>query len=368
MTGILENIYKEQAGLLTARQLTGAGTIAWECPSNIALIKYWGKKSGQLPINPSLSFTLSHATTRLSLEYEVIREGRQPEVTYFFEGKPQKPFGDKFRKYLLQVTPFLPFLKSMKLTINTGNSFPHSAGIASSASSFGAMALALCSLEQEICGTLQDSDDFFRKASFLARIGSGSASRSVRGGAQLWGYTPSFPGSSDEAAVEITREIHPVFRDYRDSILVVNSGAKSVSSSAGHRLMEDHGFSRPRVEQARNHLVRLLSVLRAGDQEEFTAIAEQEALTLHALMLSSNPGLILLKPETLRILELIRQFRGETGIMACFTLDAGPNVHVLYPSACQDRMRGFITGQLARYCEHGLMLHDQVGKGPVKIP
>jgi diphosphomevalonate decarboxylase len=367
MTGILENIYREQAGLLAAPHSIGAGTIAWECPSNIALIKYWGKKPGQLPINPSLSFTLSRATTRLTLEYEVIREGRQPEVSYFFEGKPQKPFGDKFRKYLLLITPFLPFLKSMRLTINTGNSFPHSAGIASSASSFGALALALCSLEQEIYGTLQDPDDFYRKASFLARLGSGSASRSVRGGALLWGDTTAFPGSSDEAALEITREVHPVFRDYRDSILVVNSGAKFISSSAGHRLMEDHAFTRARVEQAHNHLIRLLSVLRTGDQEEFTAITEQEALTLHALMLSSNPGLILLKPETLRILELIRQFRGKTGIMACFTLDAGPNVHVLYPSASQDRMHRFITGQLARYCEHGLILHDQVGKGPVKI-
>ncbi len=116
---------------------------------------------------------------------------------------------------------------------------PHSSGIASSASAMGALALCLLSMEEQITG--HPSSDPMKKASFLARLGSGSASRSLHPGFALWGYSKAWPGSSDEFAIPV-QGIHENFVAIRDSILIVDPGSKKLSSSAGHALMETNAF------------------------------------------------------------------------------------------------------------------------------
>ena len=141
------------------------GSVIWRSPSNIALIKYWGKHGIQLPKNPSLSLTLASSCTDTQLEYEM-KDGTndgQIELDFFFHESENEPFRQKILTFLNSLSPEMPFLKQLKFTLKTGNSFPHSAGIASSASSMSALALCLCSLEDRFFGTLQDADDFDRK-------------------------------------------------------------------------------------------------------------------------------------------------------------------------------------------------------------
>lgn len=345
------------------------GSVIWRSPSNIAIVKYWGKHGVQLPRNPSLSLTLSAACTDTKLEYAFKDEahGSAVDFDFLFEGEENEAFKEKIQAFLDSLIPDMPFLKQLRLSIHTGNSFPHSAGIASSASGMSALALCLCSLEDALFGTLQDPETFERKASWLARLGSGSACRSIFAHAAVWGETSLVPGSSNEYAVGIGEEIHPSFKNFHDDILIVSTAEKLVSSRAGHALMEDNPFAEPRYAQARARLSSLLDAMKEGDLERFGKIAEDEALTLHALMMSSNPSYLLMHPNSLAIIDKVRAYRESSKHPVYFTLDAGPNVHLLYPGDIVHEVRAFVADELAPLCENEYCIQDWVGEGPEEL-
>jgi diphosphomevalonate decarboxylase len=337
----------------------------WQAPSNIALIKYWGKHGNQLPNNPSLSITLREArtATRLRAEPAALISG-EPETEYFFEGHRVAGFEERVKGFLKKIGSEMPFLTQYKLVAESSNTFPHSAGIASSASSMAALALCLTSLEQEHLGITLEREEFFRRASFLARLGSGSASRSVYGGYASWGNSGVLPGSSDEYATPYQGNIHPMFDHPGVAILLVSSDRKPVSSSLGHKLMESHPFSKARYTQAHDHLSQLKTAMETGDFGEFARIVENEALTLHSLLMTSSPEGLLMKPGSLEIIHKVREFRKTTGVPVCFTLDAGPNVLLIYPNQVRDKVVTFIKEQLVPYCEKGQWMDDGMGDGP----
>jgi len=336
----------------------------WKCPSNIALVKYWGKSDFQKPVNPSLSFVLQNAFTETSVELH--KDGDQ-KVEYYFEGVVSS-FGDRIEKYLNHVSGQLPWVNKYNFRIYSHNSFPHSAGIASSASSFGALALCLTELDFVHSGKVTDSPEFWQKASELARMGSGSACRSVYPGFSIWGNTQLFESCSDNYAIPLSNGIHPVFSGLRDAILMVDSGTKEVSSSVGHGLMDEHHYQRSRIAQAHENINELYLALITGDQEKFMAVVENEALSLHAMMMTSNPSFLLLKPNSLELINLIRRFRKESHVPVCFTIDAGPNIHMLYFHENEPDVKAFIKRELLAFCENGKWIDDQIGAGPEASP
>lgn len=341
------------------------GETGWRAPSNIALVKYWGKHGQQLPRNASLSFTLKNAFTETRIHYKAKkRDDREISLRFLFEGKENPKFEDKIRKFLDSIIPYYPFLPHFDLEISSHNSFPHSTGIASSASSMAALALCLTQIENNLDGGMFPSQ-FFEKASMIARLGSGSACRSVYPYAAAWGRHEAIPLSGNEYAVPFA--LHPVFQTYKDAILIVSSEEKSVSSRAGHALMEGNPFAESRYRQAGHHLTALTKHLQDGNIEGFGEILENEALTLHALMMCSTPSYMLMLPNTLKIIDLIKTYRSEKAVPLYFTLDAGPNVHLLYPAANAKEAENFIQQELLSWCENGKVIYDEVGKGPVKI-
>ncbi len=344
-----------------------SGKVTWRSPSNIALIKYWGKYSNQLPRNPSLSFTLSEAYTETTISYKPRQLSDHMTLKLLLDGKPAPKFEERTKRYFQQLIPMLPFIDQLDFEIFTRNSFPHSAGIASSASGFSALALGLCTLENLFFKTLADDQMFRKKASYLARLGSGSASRSMYRHLVLWGESGLVKGASNEYAVPIEENVHGDFFTHCDSILIVDQKTKTVSSSAGHQLMEDHPYAPIRYEEAKKHLYQLLGALRKGDQDAFGRICEIEAMQLHALMMSSNPYYMLLKPNTCQIIMLVQEFRKSTGLPLYFTLDAGPNVHLLYPKAIASEVGSFVNSVLIEYCHNGFWIDDRVGTGPIEI-
>jgi diphosphomevalonate decarboxylase len=339
-----------------------AGSVAWTCPSNIALIKYWGKRETQIPQNPSLSMTLEKARTHTQIRFNY-DPGKKADVLIFrFEGKEAPAFETRIHTYLQGLETRHPFLKHCSLEIDSENTFPHSSGIASSASAMGALALCLVQMEDQITGQAL-AEKFIQNASFLARLGSGSACRSLFPGFSLWGKSDDWEGSSDEYAIPIPG-YHKNFRKLRDAILIVESGQKPISSSTGHGLMNSNPFARKRFEQAHANLTLLQSVLHEGDWEGFISVVEEEALSLHAMMMTSKPGYILMQPETLSILHKIRAYRKETGHRLCFTLDAGANVHLLYADADANPVERFVNAELIRFCEKKQVIWDSMGQGP----
>jgi diphosphomevalonate decarboxylase len=346
------------------------GHVAWACPSNIAIVKYWGKRPNQIPMNPSLSLTLEEAHTQTRIRYRYHPKQSDPEVTFRFEGKENPTFRDRVAGYIRSLYSRIPVLAHTSLDIDSLNTFPHSSGIASSASAFGALALCLAEIATEVKGDGSQvsgsgetpGQDFLRESSELARLGSGSACRSVYGGFALWGSTPAYEGSTDSYAIGI-EDFHERFRNMRDSILIVEKGQKKVSSSAGHGIMETNPYADERFGQARRNTKSLAGILVSGDWQSFIDLMEEEALSLHAMMMTGKPGYMLMQPGTLSIIHRIRSFRQETGINLGFTLDAGANVHVLFDGAQENEVRAFIDTELLPYCQDNMVIHDRMGAG-----
>jgi diphosphomevalonate decarboxylase len=339
------------------------GSFKWQSPSNIALIKYWGKQKPQIPKNTSISFTLDKCHTTTTLEFDKKKNpSNNFSVEVIFEGKKKDEFKSKIVIFFKRIEKYVPFITDLDFVIKTQNSFPHSSGIASSASGMSALALCLMSIEKKLNPDIKH-EYLLRKASFLARLGSGSASRSIEGELVVWGEHQQIKGSSNLYGVKFPFKIHSNFKDYYDTILLVDKGEKQVSSSLGHNLMEDHPFARQRFKQAHENLSKISTIFQNGDLKAFVNLVESEALTLHAMMLTSNPYFILMKSNTLKIIEKIWEFRKNTGSNICFTLDAGANVHVLFPEKEKENVNSFILNDLAPYCQNNQYICDKVGMG-----
>ncbi|MFL9845380.1 diphosphomevalonate/mevalonate 3,5-bisphosphate decarboxylase family protein [Flavobacterium rhizosphaerae] len=337
------------------------GTVVWSAPSNIALVKYWGKKPGQIPANPSISFTLSECKTITKLSFEKKEDDGSFTFDFLFEGQPKQSFRPKISTFFERVKKYVPFITQYHFTIDTQNTFPHSSGIASSASGMAALAVNLMSLER-LLNPDMTNEYFYQKASFLARLGSGSACRSIKGSVVIWGQHEDTPGSSDLFGVHYT-DVNEVFKTYNDTILLVDKGEKQVSSTLGHGLMEGHPYAESRFAQAHENLAAIKQALSTGDVDTFIKITESEALTLHAMMMASQPYFILMKPNTLAIINAIWQYRAKTGVPVCFTLDAGANVHVLYPENVSVKVLQFIKDELICYCQNNQYICDKIGTG-----
>jgi len=343
------------------------GKVQYEAPSNIALVKYWGKKPNQIPANASVSFTLDECKTITSVGFTKLnKENKDYSFDLLFEGKSREDFKPKIELFFMRIEKYLPFLKKYHFAIDTSNSFPHSSGIASSASGMAALALCLLDMEKQMVPGM-DPEFFYRKASFLARLGSGSACRSVKGNLVQWGEHNQIMGSTNLYGIPYPYEVNEVFKSYQDTILLVHKGQKSVSSTVGHDLMHNHPFAQNRFGQAHENLIRLRSIFAEGNLKDFIEVVESEALTLHAMMMTSIPYFILMKPNTLNIIEKIWEFRRETQNHLCFTLDAGANVHLLYPENEKNEVNKFIKDELIAYCENGQYICDRIGFGAKKM-
>jgi diphosphomevalonate decarboxylase len=348
------------------------GSFTWSSPSNIALVKYWGKKEHQIPENPSISFTLDNCKTTTTLSFLKKESNADFSFEVFLDGEKKDDFKPKIETFFKRIETYLPFLKDYHFKIETSNTFPHSSGIASSASGMSALALCLMSIEKELTNSdvfLSATKEpyFIQKASFLARLGSGSACRSLEGDLVVWGKHDDIKGSSDLFGVKYPYGVHDNFKNYQDTILLVDKGEKQVSSTVGHNLMYGHPFAQERFKQANRNLSEMISILKDGDLDAFIALVESEALTLHAMMMTSMPYFILMKPNTLEIINKIWAYRQSSGSKVCFTLDAGANVHVLYSESERTQVLEFIQNELVAFCQKGQYINDKIGFGAKQL-
>jgi diphosphomevalonate decarboxylase len=347
-------------------QVVESGKVSWSSPSNIALVKYWGKEGNQIPKNPSVSFTLENCKTITTLSFTRKESKEDFLFDVFFEGEKNEAFKPKINTFFNRVLKYVPFLKDYHFKIETSNTFPHSSGIASSASGMSALAMCLMSVENLLNPELSNAY-LIQKGSFLARLGSGSACRSIEGDVVVWGKHDLIDGSSDLFGIKYPHEVHANFKNYQDTILLVDKGEKQVSSTVGHDLMHGHAYADLRFKQAHDNMSKLIDVFKSGDINTFIEIVESEALSLHAMMMTSIPYFILMKPNTLEIINKIWKFRETTDLSICFTLDAGANVHVLYPEKNSDKILEFIKNELVAYCQNGHYICDKIGLGAKQL-
>jgi diphosphomevalonate decarboxylase len=348
-------------------KLLNEGVTNWSSPSNIALVKYWGKHGEQLPKNSSISFTLSKCISSTELIFKENKtKSKKLEYDFYFEGNFKPEFKFKIDIFFNRIKKYIPWINSCYLTINSKNSFPHSSGIASSASAMSSIAICLMDIERLMNPNMNNAF-FLKKASFLSRLGSGSASRSIVGPVSIWGKNDFISECNDYYALEFKEGLHEVFKSYCDTILIIDKEKKIISSTKGHEMMINHPFSKHRFIEANKNVNLLIEVMKSGNLDAFISIVESEALSLHAMMMTSQPYFILLNPTTLEVINRVLKFRKESKTPICFTLDAGANIHLLYPKEYSSKALNFIKKELLIFCHEEKLIMDHVGDGPKKI-
>lgn len=327
-------------------------------PSNIAFVKYWGKRDTTLqwPANDSLSMTLSAAHTITSAQIATGGPDRIEAGGTLLSGKRL----DKARKHLDFLRAELGF--AAPLLINTKNSFPSDCGIASSASGLAALTVAAIAAWTD-AGTLADLDaEGFdrRRLAALARRGSGSACRSLFGGYVAW----QAGGSPAEQSVRVVRDAESM--PLVDLIVIVSTAAKTHGSTEAHQTAWSSPLFAPRLAGLPERFARVESAIKRGDFSALGHEIETEALEMHAVMMSSTPSANYFAPQTSEITAWLRRERLRGEFEAYFTIDAGPNLHVI----CEPKAADYVASriQAAFPTQSGApleVLRDHTGSGPV---
>jgi diphosphomevalonate decarboxylase len=287
---------------------------------NIAFIKYWGDRDPvlRIPANSSISMNLADLFTITSVSFDPHLKADQLILN------KRAVSGSA----LGRMSTFLDRIRSMAAIawyahVESQNNFPIGAGIASSASAFASLALAASSAAGL---TLSE-----RELSSLARTGSGSASRSLPGGFVEW-------QAGDDHLSSFAFSIAPPEHWHLvDCIAIVSQGRKSTGSTEGHALANTSPLQQSRLEDAPRRLNICRKAILERDFEALAHICELDSNMMHSVMLTSTPPLHYLQPATLDIMQAVQAWR-KAGTPVFFTIDAGPNVHVLCPASHAERV------------------------------
>jgi diphosphomevalonate decarboxylase len=282
---------------------------------NIAFIKYWGNRDDalRLPANPSLSMNLGDLHTTTTVLFDETLERDQVIIDGQAAGEAARARVSGHLDLVRQRAG----LKVPAWVVSRSN-FPVGVGIASSASGFAALTVAACAAA--------GLDMTEAELSALARRGSGSASRSVPGG-----YTEWAMGRGN--ATSFARTLAPASHwDLRDVVVVVSREHKTVSSSRGHGLAVSSPLHAARVRAVPAMLAACRRALLARDLEAMGPLIEQDAVMMHAVMMTSRPALYYWAPATMAVIQAVQSWRAD-GTPLYFTIDAGPNVHLICEAA-----------------------------------
>jgi diphosphomevalonate decarboxylase len=280
---------------------------------NIALIKYWGDcdSSLHIPANGSISMNLAglYSHTSVSFIPSLI------EDQFFLDGKPTSGM------MLVRVANMLNRVRTLAgistfARVESQNSFPSSVGIASSASGFAALALAA----SRSAGIELDEISLSR----LARTGSGSACRSIPGGFVEW-----LAGTDDTSSFAYSFA-SPVHWDLADCIVIISRDRKAISSSEGHTLARTSLLQDIRISDTPRRLDLCRSAILDRDFGKLAEVVELDSNLMHAVMMTSAPPLYYWQAATMTVMQSVQSWR-KAGLSVCFSVDAGPNVHVLCP-------------------------------------
>lgn len=288
---------------------------------NIAFIKYWGNRdhSLRLPANGSISMNLDGLTTHTQVYFSP----EKPEDSLELNGIPETGAA------LHRLSGFLDHVRrlagmEMKAAVVSENNFPTGTGIASSASAYAALSLAAC----RAAGLELDEAALSR----LARLGSGSAARSIPAG-----FVELYTGDTDQESYAVSIA-PPEHWEIVDMVCVVTEAHKTTGSTAGHRLADTSPLQPARIGDTPRRLALCRQAILKRDFEQFAAVTELDSNMMHAVMQTSQPVLMYWTPTTVEIMQSVSAWR-QGGLPVCYTIDAGPNVHVLAESASAEEIK-----------------------------
>ena len=295
--------------------------------ANIAFIKYWGNENDDLriPSNPSISMNLDGLYTETTVEWFDDLQADELKLNGATAGKQVL---DRVSRHLEEIRK--RYAVKGYARVHSHNNFPMGAGIASSAAAFAALSKAAT--------TAAGLDLTEKELTSLARLGSGSASRSIPNAFVVWHQGDSHETSFAES---IANRKH---WDLVDVIAIVHDQHKKTGSSKGHLSATTSILQPARVADAQRRFDICKTALLQRDFKEFAKIVEEDSDLMHAIMMTSRPPLFYWKPSTLAIMDAVREWRKEAAIDVCYTLDAGPNVHCICARDHADTVRTRLSG------------------------
>lgn len=318
-------------------------------PSNIALLKYWGKDKNKLqyPLNSSISFTLGgfRSFTKVKVQGRTLLNKEKHE-NYFHNklflnnNKTELDLPLKMQKIINTV--LFPCSREIALEIISYNNFPTACGIASSAAGYAALVGALADL-LHLEKHFSQEDLLFWFAEW-ARIGSGSATRSVFPKEQLfvkWNINNQ-SNSFQEFSNTNSLKYHDNWHELKHSVFILSASEKNISSSDGHKFAPTSPFHAIRIAGMQQKIVAMEKALVNFDFDTVKSLTEEDAILMHAVMQTGSPNACYLTNETSQIISLFIKLRNEQKAEAFWTLDAGPNIHFLYMPSATAFMKQFL--------------------------
>ncbi len=327
---------------------SGGGKASAVAAANIAFIKYWGIRDERLvlPVNPSISMTLRSCLSRCTAE--LLDDGAETQVFLRTESGELAPAPDGFangvREQVERLCEWAGESRSMRIAAH--NNFPTGAGLASSASGFTALTVA-------VLGALGREVDPTEMSVLARRSGSGSAARSVFGGYVEW------PAGESEDAGHGVQLAPPEYWDLCNVVAIVDPRPKSVSSREGHRLAPSSPYYQRRQEELPGRLEIVRRAIAARDLELLGPVIEKDAVELHLVAMSSRRPIFYWQAGTLAVLEAARQLRSQ-GVQVYCTIDAGPNVHLI----CRPEDEEAVAETVERLAQVEFVIRDRVGGPP----
>jgi diphosphomevalonate decarboxylase len=313
--------------------------------SNIAFIKYWGviDEAINIPLSNSISMTLADAHTTTTVEWD--HGGALDKDIISLDGKT---LDDRAALRLVRHLDRLRGLAGVdyRASVASMNNFPMASGIASSASGFAALTVAGCAA----LGLDYDNT----RLSAIARQGSGSASRSLFGGFVEWDQ-----GTDDTTSV--ARQIYP--RDHwalYDVVAVISSAEKRVSSENGHKLAETSPLNTGRIGSLDKALAEVRQAIDKRDIAQLGPVIEEDTLAMHGVMMTGRPSLLYWEPATIGLMKAVRTWREDDGLQVYFTIDAGPNIHLI----CEQDTVKQVNDRLASMPDVERIIISRPGPGP----
>ncbi len=293
-------------------------------PANIAFIKYWGKRSDllRIPLNDSISMNMSGAMTTTTVEFSSTLS--HDDILFVGESITENEC-KRITKHLDRIRRLAH--KKAYAKVVTKNSFPKGTGIASSASGFAALTVAATNA---IGLSLSE-----KELTILARFGSGSAARSIPDGFVWWHAGKKSKDSYAESLYPSS------WWNICDIVCVVSKEVKKASSTEGMDAIKTSPNWRSRVQQIPEKIIVMQDVLRTKDIHAFGTLIEEDAISMHCVMMTQNPPLFYWNDATLRVMDQVYAFR-ESGIPAYYTIDAGPNVHIF----CEEKNMEIVSTAL----------------------
>jgi diphosphomevalonate decarboxylase len=276
-------------------------------PANIALIKYWGKRDNELnlPVTSSLSMSLAHGThttVKVASADSCLLNGKECPPAF---AKRLFDYCNLFRN------------KDTFFEIHTTNEIPTAAGFASSSSGFSALILAL----DDLFGWHAD----LKTLSILARLGSGSACRSLFSGFVEW-----HKGTRPDGLDSFAEPLNTSWPELQIEMLPISSSQKPIDSRSAMKItVETSPLYSSWPQTVANDLPRIKEAINSQNFHQLGQIAESNALAMHATMLASHPPILYFLPESIATMHHIWRLRNE-GLPLYFTMDAGPNLKLLY--------------------------------------